>query len=109
MSVIFLQHFLFVSLYYIYILLLVRELMGHEGLMTLHNAMRISCIMMWGKFSKFDSVVTWLAQLTSFSVAWQIFHSPTAQASAAICKKLLTSGHKQNIIILSIEMFRVGQ
>src|SRR5882724_10452630 len=101
MSVIFLQHFLFVSLYYIFLLLLVRELMGHEGLATLHKAMRISCIMTWGKISKFDSAVAWLAWLTSFSVTQRIFHSLTAQASAAICKKLLTSGHKQNIIILS--------
>jgi len=102
MSVIFLQHFLFVSLYYIFLLLLVRELMGHEGLTTLHKAARISCIMTQGKISKFDSIVTWLAQLMSFSVMQQMFCSPTAQASAAMCKKLLTSGHKQNIIVLSI-------
>ena len=83
--------------------------MGHEGLTTLHKAARISCIMTQGKISKFDSIVTWLARLMSISVTQRIFRSLTAQASAAICKKLLTSGHKQNIIILSIEMFRVGQ
>jgi len=31
--------------------------MGHEGLATLHKVARISCIMMHGKISKFDSVV----------------------------------------------------
>ena len=82
--------------------------MRHEGLTTLHKAARISCIMKQGKISKIESVVTWLAWLMSFSVMWQIFRSPTAQASAAIGKKILTGGHKKNII-LSIEMFRVGQ
>jgi len=33
--------------------------MGHEGLVTLHKAARISCtIMMHGKISEFDSIVT---------------------------------------------------
>ena len=90
----------FHNIFYLYIIILtiyciitvVRELMAHEGLATLHKVTRISCTFMThGKISEFDSVVTpnfiQLAWLTLFSVMWQIFHSPTAQASESLLQK----------------------
>ena len=90
-SFILLQHFLFVYYYFNYILYYYC-CEGVDGTWRAHDIAQScedSCtFMMHGKIREFDSIVTpnivWLAQLTSFSVVWQIFHSPTAQASAGL-------------------------
>src|SRR5882724_6666262 len=70
----------YLSLYYIYFLLFLRQLMGHEGLATLHKVARISCM---GKLANLIllSHLIRLARMMSFSVTRRIFHSLTAQAT----------------------------